>query len=183
MMSKSSHNTPRFSNLQMIYDTSVRHLHVDNKKGKRKKSTSSSRIEDLHQTQIAQHQTKLDNDLICDEFLSVMSEGLNALAVTSLGGRRSVTLKIADGKLSWNSTGKGHEHVSISISSISYVEIGLPLRILKYYSSEEKSRALSIHYKSYPTSNTRSYTAVFLASSSLERDALVKTFSILLSKT
>ena len=182
-MLKSSLAVPRCSNLQTIYDTSVRHLHVDNKKGKRKKNTSSPRIEELHESQVAQHQTKLDNDLICDEFLSMMSEGLNALAVTSLGGRRSVTLKIADGKLSWNSTGKGHKHVSTSISSIFYVQIGLPLRILKNYSSEEKSRALSVHFKSDPTSSTRSCTAMFLASSSLERDALVRSFSVLLSKT
>lgn len=143
------------------------------KKKNKKKTTASTSVEELR-AQI--EQTELNTDVICDEFLNLMSTGLNILAASNLGGSRSITLKIDRGNVCWG-VPKAKSSVSYSLSDLSNVENGLPSKILKLYSSDDNTRALTMQFEG---SGFKKQVAAFLAPSPLERDALVRGFCALI---
>jgi len=146
------------------------------KKKKHKKKTAASPSVEGIRAQASQKD--LSNDTICDDFLNLMSTGLNILAASNLGGARSVTIKIENGKVCWGIPG-AKPSVSTSISNIFSVSDGLPSKIIKLYSAEDNLRAFTMQFEGM---GTKKQVAAFLGPSALERDALVRGFRVLIEK-
>lgn len=117
---------------------------------------------------------QVDLGLIAREFVTIMQGGMKLLAATSIGSTRTVTV-ITDGvNLTWGIP-KSKPVMSVALSTISSVRMGMPPKLLKSFLASDVERSFNLVLKG------DSKAATFIAPTRLERDALVHGFQSLLA--
>lgn len=105
-----------------------------------------------------------------------MQCGMNLLAATASGSTRAVTV-VTDGKVfSWGLP-KSKPIMSVNLKSISFVQKGMPPRLVKAFLLSDIERSFHL------VLSDNKKAATFLAPTALERDALVHGFQSLLTLT
>ena len=153
------------------------------KKNKKKKKRKSSRGGSSMGSVISSHSSndgsssvseQVDLGLIAREFVTIMQGGMKLLAATSIGSTRIVTV-ITDGvNLTWGIP-KSKPVMSVALSTISSVRMGMPPKLLKSFLASDVERSFNLVLKG------DSKAATFIAPTPLERDALVHGFQSLLA--
>lgn len=116
-----------------------------------------------------------ESEDVASEFVNIMQGGMTLLVITAIGSTNPVVVTTDGNTLSWCLKRKHGESKSISLDTISGVELGMPPKLQKHFVEEDQQRSFCLVL-------TGGKSASFLAPTSLERNALAQGFDALIRR-